>query len=54
MLLLTRVKREVKRRFPEAPTKGTTSYAILRSMQLRWLRLPKPQVKLGQKLPERY
>ena len=54
VLLLTRVKREVKRRFPEAPTKGTTSYAILRSMQLRWLRLPKPQVKLGQKLPARY
>ncbi len=54
VLLLTRVKREVKRRFPDEPTKGTTSYAILRSMQLRWLRLPKPQVKLGQKLPERY
>jgi hypothetical protein len=29
-------------------------YGILRSMQLRFLRLPKPQVKLGQRLPDRY
>jgi hypothetical protein len=54
LLVLFKLKREVRRRFPEASTKGVTSYAILRSLQLRWLRLPKPQVKLGQKLPERY
>ena len=29
-------------------------YGILRSLQLRWIRLPKPQVKLGAKLPQRY
>jgi hypothetical protein len=52
--LMFRLKREIRRRFPNESTKGTTSYAILRSLQLRWLRLPKPQVKLGQKLPERY
>jgi hypothetical protein len=52
--LLFRLKRELKRRFPDESTKGTRSYALLRSMQLRWLRLPKPQVKVGQKLPERY
>ncbi len=52
--LVFRLKREVKRRFPDESTKGTTSYAVLRSLQLRWLRLPKPKVKLGQKLPERY
>jgi DUF3043 family protein len=52
--LLFRLKRELKRRFPDESTKGTTSYALLRSMQLRWLRLPKSQVKIGQKLPERY
>jgi hypothetical protein len=54
MWLLFRLKRELKRRFPDQSTKGTTSYALLRSMQLRWLRLPKSQVKIGQKLPERY
>jgi hypothetical protein len=54
LLLMFRLKRELKRRFPEQSTKGTTTYALLRSMQLRWLRLPKPQVKVGQKLPERY
>lgn len=54
LLVVYRLKREIKRRFPEESPKGTTTYALLRSMQLRWLRLPKPQVKIGQKLPERY
>jgi hypothetical protein len=27
---------------------------VLRSIQLRWLRLPKAQVKLGTKLPDTY
>jgi hypothetical protein len=49
-----RVRRELRRRFPDQSTKGATGYAILRSIQLRWLRLPKPKVKLGSKLPERY
>ncbi len=34
--------------------KGTTFYAFMRALQLRFLRLPKPRVKLGQELPERY
>jgi TRAP-type uncharacterized transport system fused permease subunit len=54
LLLLFRMKRELKQRFPDESYKGTTAYAILRAMQLRFLRMPKPQVKLGQKLPERY
>jgi hypothetical protein len=54
MLLVFRLKRELKRRFPDESHKGATFYAILRAMQLRFLRMPKPQVKLGQKLPERY
>ncbi len=52
VLLVWRMKRELRRRFPDEPLKGTTSYALLRSLQIRFLRLPKPQVKLGQKLPE--
>ena len=54
MLLVFRMKRELKRRFPDESYKGTTFYAILRALQIRWLRLPKPRVKLGAKLPERY
>jgi hypothetical protein len=53
-LLMFRLRRELRRRFPDESTKGATSYALLRSLQLRWLRLPKPQVKLGAKLPDRY
>lgn len=54
ILLVLKLRRELRRRFPDERTKGATGYAILRSLQLRFLRLPKPQVKLGQKLPERY
>lgn len=54
VMLVFRLKREVKRRFPGESTKGLTFYAMLRAMQLRFLRLPKPNVKLGRKLPERY
>jgi hypothetical protein len=54
MLLVFKIKREVRRRFPEESHKGATFYGILRAMQLRFLRLPKPGVKIGHKLPERY
>lgn len=50
VLLVLKVRREVKRRLPDESTKGTAFYAILRSLQLRFLRLPKPQVKLGQRV----
>jgi len=54
-LLRFSLRRELKHRFPgEAPWKGTTMYAVMRSMQIRPLRLPKPQVKIGQQLPETY
>jgi hypothetical protein len=41
-------------RFPETSTRGAKFYAMLRSSQLRPLRMPKPQVKPGQTLPDRY
>ncbi len=53
-VLIFRLKRQLKIRFPDESHKGTTSYALLRSLQVRFLRLPKPKAKLGQKLPERY
>lgn len=54
VFLAWKVKREVKQRFPDESTKGAVFYAILRSLQLRFLRMPKSKVRLGQKLPDRY
>ncbi|MGH3510532.1 MAG: DUF3043 domain-containing protein [Nocardioidaceae bacterium] len=53
-LLVFRLRRELRKRFTDQSTRGTTLYALMRSMQLRWLRLPKMRVKLGAKLPARY
>lgn len=52
--LIWRVKREVRNRFPGESTKGLAFYAVLRTLQLRFMRMPKPNVKLGQKPPARY
>ncbi|HEY0889579.1 MAG TPA: DUF3043 domain-containing protein [Nocardioides sp.] len=46
--------RQLKRRFPDQSRKGLTYYALIRALQLRFLRLPKPQVKMGQQLPDTY
>ncbi len=54
VMLRFRIRREMARRFPDEPTKGLTFYAALRSLQMKFLRLPKPQVKIGDKLPETY
>jgi len=54
LMLRFRLRREMARRFPDEPTKGITFYAALRSLQMKFLRLPKPQVKIGEKLPETY
>ena len=49
-----RLRRELTRRFPAEPLKGTTYYAVMRALQMKFMRLPKAQVKIGQKLPEHY
>jgi hypothetical protein len=49
-----RLRRELARRFPDQPTKGTTYYAISRAMQMKFMRMPKSQVRIGQTLPEHY
>ena len=49
-----RLRRELAKRFPDAPTKGTTYYAVMRSLQMKFMRMPKPQVKIGQQLPDTY
>ena len=54
VLLRFRLRRELARRFPEEPTKGTTYYAVTRAMQMKFMRLPKSQVRIGQTLPDHY
>ncbi len=53
-LLVRRLKKQLKQRFPDQSTKGVTLYVLLRSTQIRRWRLPKPQIDRGAPLPERY
>jgi hypothetical protein len=54
LLLRFRLRRELVRRFPHESLKGTTYYALVRSMQMKFMRMPKARVKVGEKLPETY
>ncbi|HET8960472.1 DUF3043 domain-containing protein [Nocardioides sp.] len=54
LLMRRRLRRELARRFPDESTKGTTYYAVMRSLQMKFMRLPKAKVKIGQQLPEHY
>jgi DUF3043 family protein len=49
-----RLRRQLAARFPDESVKGTTYYAVTRAMQMKFMRLPKPKVKIGQELPEHY
>jgi hypothetical protein len=53
-VLRRKLRRELTRRFPDEPLKGTTYYAITRALQMKFMRLPKSKVKIGQELPEHY
>jgi hypothetical protein len=54
VVLRIRLRKQLRERFPDEPTKGTTFYALTRAMQMKFMRLPKSQVKIGQALPEHY
>ncbi len=54
LIIRFRVRKEVAARWPDETLKGVTSYAVMRAMNMRWMRLPKPQVKIGQPLPDTY
>ena len=54
LFMRRRMRRELARRFPDEDPKGTTYYAIMRSLQMKFMRLPKAKVKIGQELPEHY
>lgn len=53
-LLRRSLRRELKARFEPDETRGTIAYAVLRSMQLRRMRLPKPQLKHGAPMKATY
>jgi hypothetical protein len=44
------VKAGIRQRFGESETNGVAMYAVLRAMQMRRLRLPKPLVKHGESI----
>ena len=47
--MVIRMKRQLNERFPDEPKRGAVAYALMRSLQMRRLRLPKPQVKRGER-----
>ncbi|MFD7534340.1 DUF3043 domain-containing protein [Streptomyces sp. NPDC059819] len=47
--LAFRLKRALAARFPDEPKKGAVAYGLMRTLQTRRLRLPKPQVKRGER-----
>ncbi len=48
-LMWRRIKKRIRERFHEDPPRGSASYAMMRSFQMRMSRMPKPQVKRGEK-----
>ncbi|WP_324783805.1 DUF3043 domain-containing protein [Streptomyces sp. H51] len=44
-----RLKKRLAERFPDQGRRGAVAYALMRSLQMRRLRLPKPQVKRGER-----
>lgn len=48
------LKKELRARFEPDATRGAVAYSVLRTSQLRRFRMPKVQVKRGEKLKDRY
>lgn len=49
-LLARRIRRQASEKFPNESTKGITSYVVLRSSQIRRLRVPRPRIERGAKV----
>ncbi|MER5688980.1 DUF3043 domain-containing protein [Streptomyces sp. NPDC002205] len=47
--LAFRLKKQLNARFPDTPKRGAVAYGLMRTLQMRRLRLPKPQVKRGER-----
>ncbi|GGZ50044.1 membrane protein [Streptomyces bluensis] len=44
-----RLRKQLTERFPDQNRRGAVAYALMRTLQMRRLRLPKPQVKRGER-----
>ncbi|WP_019545859.1 DUF3043 domain-containing protein [Streptomyces sulphureus] len=44
-----RLKRRLREKYPDEPKRGAVAYALMRTLQLRRMRLPKPQVARGER-----
>ncbi|GAA2364001.1 DUF3043 domain-containing protein [Streptomyces cuspidosporus] len=49
IVLAIQLKRQLRKRFPDENLRGAVPYALMRTLQMRRLRLPKPQVKRGER-----
>ncbi|MGA8845684.1 MAG: DUF3043 domain-containing protein [Nocardioides sp.] len=54
LVLRFRMRKQMAERFPNEPLKGTTYYTLSRAMQMKFMRMPKPRVKIGEALPAHY
>lgn len=45
---VVRLKRALRERFPDEGRRGATAYALMRTLQMRRMRLPKPQIARGE------
>lgn len=48
------LRRQLAQRFPGTTTQGLTWYMASRALQLRWIRAPRPQRRVGEQLPDTY
>ncbi|AJE40356.1 membrane protein [Streptomyces nodosus] len=49
ILSSVRLRKRLNERFPDQNKRGAIPYALMRSLQMRRLRLPKPQLKRGER-----
>jgi hypothetical protein len=49
VMIWFRLGKQLRERFPDESHKGVKAYAVMRTLQMRRLRLPKPQVKRGER-----
>ncbi|MFF3456266.1 DUF3043 domain-containing protein [Streptomyces sp. NPDC002730] len=47
--LAIRLRKQLNERFPNESKRGAIAYGLMRTLQMRRLRLPKPQVKRGER-----
>ncbi|MET9963806.1 DUF3043 domain-containing protein [Streptomyces sp. NPDC006326] len=47
--LVFRLRKALNERFADQPRRGAVAYGLMRTLQMRRLRLPKPQVKRGER-----